>query len=51
MQVAPRYYDEVGRGNLTTEQEREIREKLPAFEKACGRLMTADRAMLCPFLF
>jgi aminoglycoside 3-N-acetyltransferase len=26
----PRYYDELGRGNLTMEQEREIHEKLPA---------------------
>jgi len=28
----PSYYDEVGRGNLTKEQEREVLEKLPAFD-------------------
>ena len=28
----PRYYDEVGRGNLTIEQERDLREKLPVFD-------------------
>ncbi len=28
----PRHYDELGRGNLTMEQEREIREKLPVFD-------------------
>jgi aminoglycoside 3-N-acetyltransferase len=33
----PRYYDEVGRGNLTTEQEREIREKLPVFDPLTAR--------------
>ena len=33
----PRYYDEVGRGNLTPEQEREIREKLPAFDPLTSR--------------
>lgn len=33
----PRYYDEVGRGNLTPEQEREIREKLPAFDPLTAR--------------
>jgi len=31
-----RYSDEVGRGNLTREQEREIREKLPAFDPSHG---------------
>src|SRR6202161_4377479 len=33
----PRYYDEVGRGGLTTEQEREIREKLPVFDPLTAR--------------
>lgn len=33
----PRYYDEVGRGNLTPEQEREIREKLPVFDPLTAR--------------
>jgi aminoglycoside 3-N-acetyltransferase len=33
----PRYYDEVGRGNLTKEQEGEILEKLPAFDPLTAR--------------
>src|ERR1700722_3342079 len=33
----PRYYDEVGRGHLTAEEEREIREKLPAFDSLTAR--------------
>jgi aminoglycoside 3-N-acetyltransferase len=33
----PRYYDEVGRGNLTKEQEAEIFEKLPAFDPLTAR--------------
>jgi aminoglycoside 3-N-acetyltransferase len=33
----PRYFDEVGRGNLTKEQEREILEKLPAFDPLTAR--------------
>lgn len=33
----PRYYDEVSRGHLTTEQEREILEKLPAFDALTAR--------------
>jgi len=33
----PRYYDEVGRGNLTKEQEQEILEKLPAFDPLTAR--------------
>lgn len=28
----PRYYDEIGRGNLTAEQEQELRRTLPAFD-------------------
>jgi aminoglycoside 3-N-acetyltransferase len=33
----PRYYDDVGRGNLTIEEEREIRKKLPAFDPLTAR--------------
>jgi aminoglycoside 3-N-acetyltransferase len=33
----PRYYDEVGRGNLTNEQEREVLDKLPAFDPLTAR--------------
>jgi aminoglycoside 3-N-acetyltransferase len=33
----PQYYDEVGRGTLTQEQEREIVEKLPAFDALTAR--------------
>ena len=36
----PRYYDELGRGNLSSEQELQIREKLPAFDALTAR---ADR--------
>jgi len=33
----PRYYDEVGRGNLTATEERELREKLPVFDPLTAR--------------
>jgi aminoglycoside 3-N-acetyltransferase len=33
----PRYYDEVGRGSFTPEQEQEILEKLPAFDPLTAR--------------
>lgn len=33
----PRYYDEVGHGSLTKEQEQEILEKLPAFDPLTAR--------------
>jgi len=33
----PRYYDEVGRGNLTSDEERELVEKLPAFDPLTAR--------------
>ena len=36
----PRHYDEVGRGNLTPDEERELLEKLPAFDPLTAR---ADR--------
>lgn len=45
----PRYYDEVGRGNLTTEQEREIHEKLPAFDALTTR-SERDNGTLVEFL-
>jgi aminoglycoside 3-N-acetyltransferase len=45
----PRYYDELGRGNLTPEQEREIREKLPAFDPLTAR-SARDNGTLVEFL-
>ncbi|MGA8028273.1 MAG: AAC(3) family N-acetyltransferase, partial [Bryobacteraceae bacterium] len=45
----PRYYDEVGRGNLTTEQEREIREKLPVSDPLTAR-SARDNGALVEFL-
>jgi aminoglycoside 3-N-acetyltransferase len=45
----PRYYDEVGRGNLTMEQEREIREKLPVFNPLTAR-SARDNGALVEFL-
>ena len=45
----PRYYDEVGRGNLTREQEREILEKLPAFDPLAAR-SARDNGTLVEFL-
>lgn len=33
----PRYFDEIGRGTLTVEEEREILEKLPAFDPLTAR--------------
>src|SRR5215472_5683519 len=45
----PRYYDEVGRGNLTAEQEREIREKLPAYDPVTAR-SARDNGILVEFL-
>ncbi|MBV8894663.1 MAG: AAC(3) family N-acetyltransferase [Acidobacteria bacterium] len=45
----PRYYDEVGRGNLTEDQEREVREKLPAFDALTAR-SARDNGTLAEFL-
>ena len=45
----PRYYDEVGRGNLTKEQQREVREKLPAFDPLTAR-SARDNGTLVEFL-
>jgi aminoglycoside 3-N-acetyltransferase len=45
----PRFYDEVGRGNLTMEQERELHEKLPAFDPLTAR-SDRDNGTLVEFL-
>jgi aminoglycoside 3-N-acetyltransferase len=45
----PRYYDEVGRGNLSIEQEQEIREKLPTFDPVTAR-SARDNGILVEFL-
>ena len=45
----PRYYDELGRGNLTAEQERDIRERLPVFDPATAR-SDRDNGALVEFL-
>jgi aminoglycoside 3-N-acetyltransferase len=49
MQVCPRYYDEVGRGGLTTGQERELSEKLPVFDPMTAR-SDRDNGTLVEFL-
>jgi aminoglycoside 3-N-acetyltransferase len=45
----PRYYDEVGRGNLTPDQEREVLEKLPPFDPSTARA-ARDNGVLVEFL-
>jgi aminoglycoside 3-N-acetyltransferase len=45
----PRYYDEVGRGNLTKELEQEILEKLPPFDPLTAR-SARDNGTLVEFL-
>jgi len=45
----PRYYDEVGRGSLTEEQEQEILERLPAFDPLTAR-SARDNGTLVEFL-
>jgi aminoglycoside 3-N-acetyltransferase len=45
----PRYYDEVGRGNLAMKQEQEIHEKLPAFDPLTAR-SERDNGILVEFL-
>ncbi len=45
----PRYYDEVGRGDLTPEQEREILDKLPPFDADTAR-SARDHGALVEFL-
>jgi aminoglycoside 3-N-acetyltransferase len=45
----PRHYDEVGRGNLTAEEEAEVLEKLPAFDPGTAR-SARDHGVLVEFL-
>lgn len=45
----PAYYDEVGRGNLSPEQEREVIAKLPAFDALTARA-ARDNGTLVEFL-
>jgi aminoglycoside 3-N-acetyltransferase len=45
----PRYYDEVGRGQLSPDQERELLEKLPAFDPSTARA-DRDNGILAEFL-
>jgi aminoglycoside 3-N-acetyltransferase len=45
----PAHYDEVGRGNLTPEQERDVLEKLPAFDPLMARAQR-DNGTLVEFL-
>jgi aminoglycoside 3-N-acetyltransferase len=45
----PRYYDEVGRGNLTPEQEEEVLDKLPPFDPYTAR-SARDHGTLVEFL-
>jgi aminoglycoside 3-N-acetyltransferase len=42
----PAYYDEVGRGNLTADQEREILDKLPAFDPLTARSQRDNGALV-----
>lgn len=42
----PRYYDEVGRGNLTPDEEREILEKLPPFDADLARSAQDNGALV-----
>ena len=42
----PRYYDEVGRGNLTPEEETEILEHLPAFDAESARSARDNGALV-----
>jgi aminoglycoside 3-N-acetyltransferase len=44
----PRYYDEVGRGNLDAREEREVLEKLPAFDASTAR-SARDHGVLVEF--
>ena len=45
----PRYADEVGRGNLSPDEEREVLEKLPAFDPVTAR-SARDHGILVEFL-
>jgi aminoglycoside 3-N-acetyltransferase len=42
----PSYYDEVGRGHLTPDQERELVEKLPAFDPLTARAQRENGALV-----
>lgn len=42
----PAYYDDVGRGGLTPEQERELLEKLPAFDARTARSQRENGALV-----
>jgi aminoglycoside 3-N-acetyltransferase len=42
----PAYYDEIGRGNLTPAQERELLEKLPAFDPIADRSQRENGALV-----
>jgi aminoglycoside 3-N-acetyltransferase len=42
----PEFYDEVGRGHLTPEQERELLERLPAFDAATARCARDNGALV-----
>ena len=42
----PEYYDEVGRGHLGPEQERELLEKLPAFDPSTARSQRENGALV-----
>jgi aminoglycoside 3-N-acetyltransferase len=42
----PQFYDEVGRGNLTPEEEREVLEKLPAFDARTARAQRDNGALV-----
>jgi len=42
----PAHYDEIGRGNLTPEEERELLEKLPAFDPLTARAQRENGALV-----
>ena len=42
----PRYYDEVGRGNLSAEEEQELLDKLPAFDPFTARAARDNGALV-----
>ena len=42
----PRYYDEIGRGNLTPDEEREVAAKLPAFDPFTARAARDNGALV-----
>ena len=42
----PAHYDEIGRGNLSPEQERELLEKLPAFDPLTARSQRENGALV-----